>query len=299
MFRLSRRGFTLVELLVVIGIIAVLIAILLPTLARARDQAKSAQCLSNLRQIGQGFLFYANDNKGVLVPGWIANTQSNGPGLENYATILVGLKYLPAPKQFDFQAVESQGDSIFRCPDGVDIKHEVGSGAEGLGNPTTKQDARGGQYWRRQSVPDGLNTGIMVDTWYGINGFDPGSGRGSPGQFVARQRPWPFRKLVRQADGSLLGEYAKISKFRKSSELVLMYDGLRFLDARFNKIHARHNRQKRTNFLMADGHCESIETRSLPNGPGEPAPALTQAQIVGNDLNVFAPWPYPKWRIDQ
>lgn len=299
MYRLTRRGFTLVELLVVIGIIAVLIAILLPTLARARDQAKSAQCLSNLRQIGQGLMLYTNANKGFLVPGWIANTNSNGPGIENYATILVGQKYLPAPKQFDFQSVESQGDSVFRCPDGVDVKHELGAGAAGLGNPATKEDARGGQYWRRQSIPEGLNNGIMVDTWYGINGFDPGSGQGNPAQFVARQRVWPFRKLIRADDGSILGEYAKVSKFRKSSELVLMYDGLRFLDARFNKIHARHNRQKRSNFLMADGHCESIDVRTLPNGPGEPAPALTQAQIVGPDLNVFAPWPYPKWRVDQ
>ncbi len=65
-----KHGFTLVELLVVIGIISILIAMLLPALNRARESARTVSCLSNLRQVTQGLMMYAQDNHGSLPYAW-------------------------------------------------------------------------------------------------------------------------------------------------------------------------------------------------------------------------------------
>src|SRR6476659_6898905 len=85
-FGRKHRGFTLIELLVVIAIIAILAAILFPVFAQARERARSAACLSNLKQIGLAFAMYAQDYDEVAVATAIAN---GGPSLLPYTGVNV------------------------------------------------------------------------------------------------------------------------------------------------------------------------------------------------------------------
>ena len=73
MARTQPRGFTLVELLVVIGIIALLLSILIPVLNKAKERALRVKCAAHLRNVGESLFIYANDNKGKL-------PQHNGGG---------------------------------------------------------------------------------------------------------------------------------------------------------------------------------------------------------------------------
>jgi prepilin-type N-terminal cleavage/methylation domain-containing protein/prepilin-type processing-associated H-X9-DG protein len=118
----TRRAFTLVELLVVIGIIALLISILLPSLSRAREQANAIKCLNNLRQLGLGFVMYANNNRGFL-----PNSPSSGWRKEDFI-------YWQPGQDFNESAIapylaKPLSKEYFRCPtDDVNNRVYTGSG---------------------------------------------------------------------------------------------------------------------------------------------------------------------------
>lgn len=87
----SVKGFTLVELLVVVAIIALLVAILIPSLSAARDISRGALCSTRLRNLGYGFLIYAQRNNDLMLPGRFA---SGSPGGDVY-WIGSGWKFCP------------------------------------------------------------------------------------------------------------------------------------------------------------------------------------------------------------
>lgn len=79
----KQTAFTLIELLVVVAIIVILIAMLMPSLAKARAQAKSVQCLSNIKQMGSAFFMYAQENNDWLPPNYLSTRQEKVMGTGN------------------------------------------------------------------------------------------------------------------------------------------------------------------------------------------------------------------------
>jgi prepilin-type N-terminal cleavage/methylation domain-containing protein len=109
----SFSGFTLVELLVVIGIISVLISVLLPALARARESANRVVCMSNFRQVGIAVVMYVNENKGYTPPG-------STPSYENPSTALMfnGYGWVPRLNRYIKSTIPSylERKGAFFCP---------------------------------------------------------------------------------------------------------------------------------------------------------------------------------------
>jgi prepilin-type N-terminal cleavage/methylation domain-containing protein/prepilin-type processing-associated H-X9-DG protein len=198
-WRKSKQGFTLVELLVVIGIIALLIAMLLPALNAARRQAYQVTCASNLRQMGIAMTMYINETRHY--PGHISH---DTPGMEFAVWPTRLRKYMKG----------NQG--VFRCPtQDVDF--------EWLPNRTTPPVAVASDTGYGYNVGESLLLRSSGKFSYGYNdwgaGQDPITGVITKDTATTRQRG---------LGGDLWdpgGMELKASRVRRSAEMIAIADG--------------------------------------------------------------------------
>jgi prepilin-type N-terminal cleavage/methylation domain-containing protein len=178
-----RRGFTLIELLVVIAIIALLMATLIPALARVREQAKQVACQSNLHEWALIFAMYTDDNNGYLMQGyagrtatatgddiWIGALRSfySEPKLRVCPT---AIKPMTEGGRGPFSAwgVFGQGDPrTWAGP-----REEGDYGSYGMNemayNPPPEVTNRASEYWRTTQVPGATDVPLFFDCiWYDV-----------------------------------------------------------------------------------------------------------------------------------
>jgi prepilin-type N-terminal cleavage/methylation domain-containing protein len=226
-----RRGFTLVELLVVIGIIAVLVGILLPTLTRAREAANRTACLSNMRQLGTALLEYSNKYKGGYIPIGYMIASGSHQRAWNYAALYNRPpNYGPVILGYLVEARLIRDGKTYYCPS--ETNHQ----------------------WLYNAEGGAFNDLICANPWP----FPP-AGNGQETRFGYSSRPavgWvmppPQPGLGAQQFKNILGNAATMPKWSQFKNKAIL------ADANVNPMHLTTRHKKGVNVMYANGGAKWV-----------------------------------------
>jgi prepilin-type N-terminal cleavage/methylation domain-containing protein/prepilin-type processing-associated H-X9-DG protein len=287
-----RAGFTLVELLVVIGIIAVLISILLPTLRSVRRQANLVQCSSNMKQLATAMIMYIQDNKGKFPAAEFSTIAGHYPYGWGWANELVAQNYIKAPSlsvyQTPGQTVKRYNrNNVFRCPEGIDEDSGF-SGAAGDYPTDAKNNAA-----KVANDTASQARGFGIATWYQLNCRNTSLTNQYPNGDNGNKRITPFMGFQSNSKDNIALVKApewqrNLSMVKRGAELLMIVeaadqnwydqtDSTTYPGNFLKRLGARHGKRTAdngmkfpggnayTNMAFFDGHVSLFESRRFQN----------------------------------
>jgi prepilin-type N-terminal cleavage/methylation domain-containing protein/prepilin-type processing-associated H-X9-DG protein len=269
--RTTSRAFTLVELLVVIGIIAVLIGILLPSLRRARQAAQSTQCLSNLRQLNAALVTYTQDNRNRVFPYYAANP-----------TILWQIMLLPyvnkSAGKLDLASSDAtiranvaqvqKSESVYFCPTARDpVGGALATGNDGTGTAFNC-------WGPTRPATGGLMGSYAFNGWlyrHSVPGYDDSAlisfaAGGAAGWDVKRARDafWQLPAIGNTANIPTLSDGMWVDGWPKEIDKppASLITGDKNSEQNMRRVCLRRHGY-RVNVVFLDGHAEPVDLRNL------------------------------------